>query len=988
MKNSLFKAKLLGLVLMWGFSLSVFAQEHELTGQVLDAGNSSPVPGVSVVVKGTSNGTITDLDGNFKLSVASNDTIAFSSVGFITQNIFAGSFNSLKVMLEPQNEAIGEVVVIGYGQVRKKDLTGAVTTIGSKEFAKGSITNAEQLIANKIPGVQVIPSSGKPGAGSSFLIRGGASLNASNDPLVVIDGVPIEGQGDGTGFLSQLNPNDIESFTVLKDASASAIYGSRASNGVILITTNKGVAGKLKISASTKSSMATIYKKIPVLNAGEFKDVAKLAADYTGITYESLALGNSETDWQDEIFRQAFTTDNSITFSGGIKKLPYRLSVGYLNQDGILLTSNYERITTMLNINPTFFDDHLKVNFNMKGSIENDQIADSRAISSAITFDPTQPVRTETSNFGGYFEYEQYASNPANLHGHYNPVGMLEQVDNHKNTYRNIGNIQLDYKLHFLPDLHLNINTGYDFSNSKTSYFMPETAFEQNIAGGSIYNADPYQEIRNMYFEAFANYVKDLKSIDSRVDAMVGYSYNDFLTTIHYYESYNAAGELQPNTTPTYAFNKPQHTLISFYARANYYFKDRYLLTATLRDDGSSRFSENNRWGLFPSVAFAWKINQEGFMKNAKILSDLKLRIGYGVTGQQDGIGNYDYIPTYSQGSQTEQYLIGNTFYTRSFPSAADRNRKWEQTATSNIGMDFGFYENRISGTIDGYIKKTTDLLNTVNVPLGTDFTGSITKNIGSMENRGVEFTLKAQPIKTKDLTWDLGFNIAYNVNEITNLSMVADSAVGLVSGSYLVNTVGYSRNVFYLYHQVYDKDGSPIEESMLDMNNDGLINDKDRYRSHSSIPKYLIGFNTNLRYKNFTAGFSCHSNLGHYMYFRPNDNLVAVYGWNVPNNLNTMYYKTEFKSSTNQSQQYSDYYLQNASFLKIDNINVGYEFENLFKSFSGNAALRINASVQNALIITKYSGQDPEASWNWGVDYGTSYPVPRTYTLGLALDF
>jgi iron complex outermembrane receptor protein len=387
-------------------------------------------------------------------------------------------------------------------------------------------------------------------------------------------------------------------------------------------------------------------------------------------------------------------------------------------------------------------------------------------------------------------------------------------------------------------------------------------------------------------------------------------------------------------------------------------------------------------------VAFAWKINQESFLKNAKNLSDLKLRLGYGVTGQQDGIGNYDYIPTYSQGSLTEQYLIGNTFYRRAIPSAADRNRKWEQTATSNVGLDFGFFNNRLSGTIDAYIKKTSDLLNTVNVPLGTDFTSSITKNIGSMENKGIEFTLKAQPIKTKDFSWDLGVNFAYNENKITNLSMVGDSSVGLLSGSYLVNTVGYSRNVFYLYHQVYDQDGSPLEEVMLDTNKDGIVNDKDRYRSYSSIPKYLIGFNTSVQYKNWTANMACHANIGHYMYYHPGDNMVSMYGWMAAYNMSTMYYNTEFKMSTDQAQTYSDYYLQNASFLKIDNINLSYDFKNLFRSFSGNASLRISASVQNVFVLTNYLGQDPEASWNWGLDYGTNYPVPRTYSLGLSLDF
>ncbi|MBN2805154.1 MAG: TonB-dependent receptor [Prolixibacteraceae bacterium] len=971
------------LLTLWMLAAFVNAMAQQITGQVRASGGEA-LPGVTVLEKNTTNGISTDLEGHFIIKASANATLVFSYVGFQTQEIPVQGRSNINVILEENLVGIDEVVAIGYGSALKKDITGAVATVSESEFNKGYVTNAEQLIANKLPGVQVIPSSGRPGAGSSFLIRGGASLNASNDPLIVIDGVPIEGWGDGPGFLSALNPNDIESFSILKDASAAAIYGSRASNGVILITTTKGQAGKLKVSIQSKASLSHIMKKVPVLDGDQFRELVSEAAAYSGKDLSWFAPGTENTDWQDEIFQQALSTDHNLSISGGIKNLPYRLSLAYLNQDGILKTSNFERVTAIFNLNPTLFDQHLKINLNLKASMEDQRLADERAIGSAISFDPTQPVRTDDSKFGGYFEYEAYADNPAVFWGHFNPVGMLEQVTSTSNTLRSIGNIQLDYSLHFLPELHININTGYDLARSKSSYFMPETAFEQNMAKGSKYNADPSREVRNVYFESYMNYVKDLKSLKSRVDAMVGYSYNDFLSTYYNYPSYNALGEEQPNSAPTYLFDKPQHTLISFYARANYFLMDRYLLTATIRNDGSSRFAESNRWGLFPSVAFAWKINQEGFMQGMTSLSDLKLRMGYGVTGQQDGIGNYDYIPTYSQGELTAQYYIGNKFYRLAYPSAADRNRKWEQTATYNLGLDWGFFNQRLSGSIDVYKKITDDLLNTVNVPMGTDFTSSITKNIGSMENRGIELNLKATAVKTNDLSWNLGANFTYNENEITKLSLVADSAVGLASGSYLVNTVGYSRNVFYLYHQVYDQDGTPLEETMLDVNKDGIINDKDRYRSHSSIPKFLIGFNTALQYKSWSLNVNCHANLGHYMYYRPGDNMVAVYGWNAPYNVSTNWYDTEFKMSTNQAQEFSDYYLQNASFLKVDNITIAYDFKNLFEK----ASLRINASIQNVYTLTNYQGQDPEASWNWGVDFGSSYPVPRTYAIGLTLDF
>lgn len=984
------KCKLLILALLITFSLGTVKAQN-VTGKVVSV-KGEPLPGVTIVVKNTTIGTATAIDGTYSVNAEKDAILVFSYIGYTSVEEALNGRLNVNVTLVEDMVSLDEVVAIGYGSTRKRDITGAVSTVGEAEFTKGYVTNAEQLIANKTPGVQVIPSSGKPGAGSSFLIRGGASLNASNDPLIVIDGVPIEGWGNGSGnnsssgpgFLSSLNPGDIESFTILKDASAAAIYGSRASNGVILITTTKGETGKLKISFTSKASVSQIMKKVPVLNGDQFRELVNNAAKYSNKELSWFAPGTANTDWQDEIYQNALSTDNNISLSGGVNKLPYRLSIGYLNQDGILKTSNFERVTALLNINPTLLDNHLKINLNVKASVENQQIADERAISSANSFDPTQTVKTDTSHFGGYFEYEAYADNPAVFHGHYNPVGMLEQVDNNAQSMRSIGNIQLDYSLHFLPDLHININTGYDVARSKSSYFIPETAFEQNIAQGSIYKANPLTEVKNVYFESFANYAKELEKIDSRTDVMVGYSYNDFLTTEYFYPTYNAFEVEQPNSAPAYLFDNYHHTLISFYARANYFFKDRYMLTATIRNDGSSRFAESNRWGLFPSLALAWKIKQETFMQDLVNISDLKLRVGYGVTGQQDGIGNYDYIPTYSQGELTAQYIIGNTPNRTTYPSAADRNRKWEQTATTNIGIDWGLYNQRISGSIDLYKKETSDLLNQVNVPMGTDFTSSITKNIGSMENKGIEVNLKATPVKTNDFTWDIGANFTYNDNKITKLSLVADSAVGLVSGEYLVNTVGYSRNVFYLYHQVYDVDGTPLEETMLDVNNDGIINDQDRYRSHSSIPKYLIGFNTGISYKNWTASINCHANLGHYMYFRPNDNMVAVYGWNAPYNLSTMYYDTEFKRSTNQAQPYSDYYLQNASFLKIDNINIAYDFKELFKK----ATLRINASIQNVYTLSNYTGQNPEASWNWGVDFGNSYPIPRTYAIGLTLDF
>lgn len=974
--------------------LGLYAQQKTtITGTVKDGIARSGLPGVSVRLKGTNNGTVTDKSGHFSLSTPGSGTLEFSYVGYQTQLIPITSKHELEVILLEDQNSLNELVVIGYGTAKARDLTGAVATISAKEFQQGAVTNAEQLIANKLPGVQVTPISGKPGSGSSITIRGGASLNASNDPLFVIDGVPMEGWNgtSGPGILSTLNPGDIESFTVLKDASAAAIYGARASNGVILITTKKGKAGgALQIDFSSRASLSKIREMAPVLSAEEFRTIAIKAAADVGIPLTNLNLGNTSTNWQKEIYQSAMMYENNISFSGGVKSLPYRLSFGNLEQDGILKTGNYERNTALLNLSPVFLDQHLKLNLSVKGVMEKERIANQGAIGSAISFDPTQPVHDPNSPYGGYFEYYNAAANPALLHGHYNPVGLLEQYNNNNKVLRSVGNIQLDYKAHFLPELHFNINTGYDTGSSRSRNFSPETTFQYSLQKGLSFD-QKYASSKNSFFEGYLNYAKELKSIESNIDVVAGYSYNDFLSTYYNYPTTNALGEKIEGTDPTYPFDKPRHTLISYYSRLNYRFKDKYLFTATVRKDGSSRFSEENRWGIFPSVALAWRINKEDFLKNRSSISDLKLRVGYGVTGQQDGIDNYAYIPMYYQGSGQDMYLFGNQdYFQTSFPSATDFNRKWEQTATSNLGVDFGFWNNRLSGSIDLYYKKTKDLLNTVNIPMGTNFASSITKNIGSMQNKGLELIIKGQPIVTDHFTWDIAFNMAYNENKITKLYIGDDSEVGLASGGNLVNTVGYSRNVWYLYQQVYDANGKPLEDVMVDRNNDGIVNSKDRYRSKSSVPKYLIGFSTSTTYKKLTAGFALHANLGHYLSYQPLDNLSAVNSnvanGLVPLNLSKEYYKSEFHLNTNQFQYNSDYYLQNASFLKLDNIYLNYNVGKIFKSFNKNATLQLNASVQNVFTITNYTGRDPEASGNGGWENG--YGIPRVYSLGLGLQF
>ena len=957
---------------------------RRISGVVRDE-QGLPLPGVNIKVKGSSTGTISDMDGSYSIALPTGKTtLEFSFIGYQSQKIAVAGRNKLNLQLKPEAKKLDEVVVIGYGTQKTKDLTGTIESVSSKDFQKAPVANAEELIANKISGVQVLPASGQPGAGSSILIRGGASLSASLDPLIVIDGVPLEGWNSGPGMLSQLNPDDIENFTVLKDASSAAIYGSRASNGVILITTKKGAKGAPKISFSTNVKVSNLQKEISVLSASQYRELIN-GSGLAAVT----PMGNASTDWQKEIFQTALSSDYNLSVGGSLKALPYHVSVSYTNQDGILKTGNYSRITGMLNLNPTFFNDHLKVTVSVKGSYEKQRIANQNAIWAAAEYDPTQPVYMSNQTYGGYSQYTQYASNPAVTLT--NPLSMIEQVHSYGSTIRNIGNIQLDYKVHFFPDLHINVNAGYDASKATSSYWTPANYFADNVAGGYNNKADPASKVFNTVFESYANYVKELPSLLSKFDVTGGYSYNNFLTTDYYYPTYNAAGTqlsqygyplLSDGSTSGYAMDQPSHSIISFYGRLNYSFNQKYLLTASVRDDGSSRFAPRYRWGIFPSAALAWKMKDENFLKNNRTISDMKLRVSYGITGQQDGLSNYMHVPVYTESSSKYQYTVGNTAYTTIFPSVYNPNVKWEQTATANVGLDYGFLEHRITGSVDLYDRNTKDLLQTVTVPLGYTFASTMTENIGTMENKGIEFTVKAIPVQTKDFSWDVSYNFTYNQNKITHLNYATDNGLSLSSDDRLVNTVGYSRDTYYLYHQVYDKNGLPVEGQVVDVNHDGVISASDRYITNkSSVPKYLMGFNTNFQYKKWTLGIAMHSDIGHYIYYQPTNSTIAITGWNTSENLSTLYYKTHFNQSSSY-ENYSDLYLQNAAFLKLDNINLGYDFGRIIRN--SNTTLRLSASVQNVFTITKFTGQDPET--NSG--YQNTYPVPRTFSLGLNLNF
>lgn len=1030
------KRLLLPLLLL--FSQVAFSQGKVITGKVTDSKDGTPLRGVTVLAKGAETGTETAADGSYQISVNSSvTTLVFSFVGYIPQEETIKGKTQINVSLVLANASLSEVVVIGYGTSKKKDLTGSITSITAKDFDKGAITTPEQLISGKVSGVQITSNGGAPGSGSVIRIRGGASLNASNDPLIVIDGVPVDNSGIAgvADALSLINPNDIESFNILKDASAAAIYGSKASNGVILITTKRGKTGKAKFTFSTQNSLSVLPKEADVLSPADFR----VYVATHGTPAQIALLGHSSTDWQDAIYQNALSTDNNLSVSGSYKTMPYRISLGYLNQDGILKTGNLQRKSASISLSPKFFDNHLKVDINLKGAINNSRFANEGAIGSAVNFDPTQSIYSGNKRFGGYFEWlDPNSTTGLKKLSPINPLGLLEEQINKSDVKRSIGNIKLDYQFHFLPDLHAIVNFGYDVSKGEGTIFIPDSAASAykrspDAMHGGVKNRY-LQKKTNTLLDAYLNYVKEIKSIKSRIDATVGYSYGKSLTTninatrssngplyedpISHsldvipnggqrwipYSDYGADGYFMPTGFPTNPYDKPERVLISAFSRVVYTYKDKYILTGTVRRDGSSvfagtqgstLFSSGQNWaGWFPSGAFAWRIKDEDFLKNSKVLSDLKLRLGYGITGQSDGIGFYSYLASYTASNAQAQYQFGNTYYTMYRPDAYNNHLKWEQTKTYNIGLDYGFLNNRINGSVDFYLKKTSDLLSVVDQPAGTNFGNKIIANIGSMENRGVEFSINTVPIKTKSVEWDFNFNITYNKNKITRLTFVNDptfpgNLVGGIAGgvgsTIQIYTVGYPKNTFYVYQQIYDNTGKPIEGLFEDRNRDGIINNNDLYRYKSPDPNVFLGANTNVSWKKWSAGFSTRASIGNYMYNNRfsntgvQRNILNPLGFLANGSTNVL--ETNF---TGNGDQYllSDYYVENASFFRMDYLNIGYNAGDVVRK---NTNLRIGATVQNVFTITQYKGVDPEVYG--GID-NNFYPRPRIISLNLNLDF
>jgi TonB-linked SusC/RagA family outer membrane protein len=1003
--------RILALTLGLFLSVGAFAQQIAVKGHVKDASGEAAI-GATVRIVGTTQGASTDANGNFTLSVKRGAKLSVSYIGFITKTVEAAP--QMIITLEENAKMLKEVVAIGYGRAKKSDVTGSVTGIKPDELSKGITNNASDMLVGKVAGVDVITSGGAPGSGAQIRIRGGSSLNASNDPLLVIDGLTIDNNTSKgmSNVMAMINPDDIESFTVLKDASATAIYGSRASNGVIIITTKKGKkGGKPSVSYNGSVTVSHTYKRYDVMDGNQYRD---LVTNVMGA--ESAAtLGSANTDWQDQIFRTAVSTDHNVSVSGGLKNMPYRVSIGYNDENGIIKTSNMQRTNMGVNLSPTFLDDHLNFNITAKYMYEKDRYVDAGGVvGAALSMDPTRPVYGDGDDYkftGGYYQALNaakfndtswlYTTNP---NAPQNPVALLNLNRTTAHSSDFTGNAEVDYKIHGFEDMHIHANYGGEYTQGKQKDIISPYSYSKNYYGwDGRTNQYKYNIVANIY----AQYVHkfDVHNLDLMVGAedshyhRHGSSYGqgtDFSTG----EAYN------PSTFDENAW-ATHNSLVSYFGRLNYTLLDRYMLTYTMRWDGSSRFSKDNRWGTFPSVALAWRINDEKFMKNLTWWNDFKLRLGWGKTGQQqlkDASGNdldFAYTPLYTTSNSYAQYPFGSTYYYTMRPNSYNPDLKWETTTTWNAGLDFGFLNNRISANIDGYYRKTTDLLNFVTIPVGTNLASSLPMNIGSLKNYGMEFSIDAKPIVTKDFTWSVTYNLSWNHNEITKLMGGSDDNYVVYNYNNTISRgnstpievfkVGEAINSFYVYQQVYDKDGKPIEGMYVDRNGDGIINPSDKYIYKKPAADVYMGFTSKFIYKNWDFSFALRASLNNYVYYdfladKASISASGLYSNSAFHNTTPEAARLGFTGTGGSEYYLSDYFVRNASFLKCTNITLGYTFPALIKTAGYNGASgRIYFTAQNPFIITKYKGLDPEISS--GVDRNP-YPRPISFQLGLNLNF
>jgi iron complex outermembrane receptor protein len=986
--------KLLLLVLLLPFSILA---QSTLTGTVLDKTSNQPLPGVNVVVQGTQNGTSTDFDGNFSLPNLQNGVvIAFSYIGFKTFSLPYTGQKIVAITLEEDASQLDAVVIIGYGTVKKKDATGSLTTVTAENFNRGPLVSADQLLQGRVAGLQITTGGGSPGEGSRIRIRQGSSLNAGNDPLFIIDGVPVEPNGGGTqggrNPLAAINPNDIESLTVLKDASATAIYGVRASNGVIIITTKQGQVGDLKVSYNANFSVSEITKMTDVLSAGQYTQFV----NEFGNDAQRALLGTANTNWQKEIFQTALGTDHNLAFSGGKDNITYRTTVGFTDMDGILKRDNFQRVTLSTNLVGKFFDNHLKVQFNNKTALNKNNFSNRGAVGAAASFDPTQQILDPNSGY----EFFQWLGGDNNgdgipdqqVNAGRNPLSLINQTENRGNQFRSIGNIQFDYKMHFLPELRAVANFGYDYVSGRG---FGSTATNFVVSGDRGRTYENFEEKKNQVMDLYLNYNKTVDAIKTNVDFTGGYTYQN-LNRIRGGSFFDAANDL---TIPQQDRNETLN-LQSVFARTTFSINDKYIITGSIRRDGTSRFTEENRWANFPSAAVAWKVSEESFLKESKVVSNLKLRGSWGITGQQDiGEDNlYPSTPLFLNSQPTAAYQMGQNpdgspvFIQPVRPQPYNSSLKWEETKQINAGIDFGFFNNILTGSADVYQKNTSDMLVFVNNPQGVGFSNADFYNIGDMQFRGIELAAEVFAINTENFKLRFGGNITFQDSEVQKLNVAeSPSSQGIPvqgisggTGNLIQNhQVGFFPNQFFVFEQVYDAGGRPVDGVYVDRNQDGIINQNDLYRYRKPQADFFYGFNTDIQYKNFDFSMFWRGSEGNYNY----NNVSSNFGNSqtaLPSNgaylqnANVDVLETGFGIP----QYFSDYYVQDASFLRLDNITLGYTFLN---TFGKGTSMRLTGAVQNVLLITDYKGIDPEI--DNGID-NNLYPRPRIYTLGLNVNF
>ncbi len=1010
------------MAMLLAFTLPALAQKITVHGHVVDESGEELI-GASVMEKGTTNGAATDFDGNFQLSVSPTATLVVTYVGYDPQDVAVDGRTNIHIVMTTNTTALDDVVVIGYGSVKKSDATGSVALIQPSDIEAGISTSAQDLLTGASPGVVVTTNGGNPNGSGSIRIRGGASLAASNDPLIVLDGVPLTNDAFGAmNPIGMIAPDNIESMTILKDASATAIYGSRASNGVIIITTKKGRAGRPQVNFSATVTVSTPRKTVDLLDANQF---SKKIIDYWGADSEpASALGEYDTDWQKEILRTSVSQDYNLSVGGTVGFLPYRVSGSYTNNQGIMKKSYMERVTAGLNLNPKFFNGLLQINASVKGYYIRQRQPDMGAIGAAVDCDPTRPVHTwnATGNPDFPYFYNGWSTNTTagydiNSQGTTNPVAMLEDRDDLYSMWRSNGNLQIDYAFHFLPDLHANLNLGYDVQKGEQNNSVKQnspTAWRNLRLDGAASKFFKHELRRNTLLEFYLNYKKEVESIYSMFDIMAGYSWQR--EDDHGWQNQNewtSPGFLTPSATgniltinpetvdrvgqtyePYYYWNTGNLMLMSFYGRLNYSFKDTYLLTFTLRDDGTSRFSKDNRWGLFPSVALAWKINNMPFMEGwADNMNEFKLRLGWGITGQQAVAGYFDYMTSYLQSTQGSFYpniwngQNGPQYGITLYPQAYNPDLKWEETTTWNVGLDMGWWNNRLNVALDWYLRESKDLLADVTVAPGAATSNHMIQNIGTLRNLGLEATISASPVETEDFRWNTGFNVAWNSNKITKLNNSNDpnyfdpkGGMGGTGNTCQAFKVGYPAYTFALYEQVYDEQGLPIEGCYVDQNGDGQISAADLVFKHHVDPTVTMSWNNTFSYKGWDLGFQLRASIGNYVY----NNIRAKRSFMANTFTNsTLRNLVEAEVYFNDSQYYSDYWLENAGFVRCDNITLGYTFSDLFQN--GVGSLRLYGAVQNPFVITRYKGLDPEVPG--GID-SEVYPRPVSFTFGVVATF